>query len=229
MSNITESYRKPLMTDETGKAIANKLGGNSNASQGYNTSEFYRKPLMTDETAQEILAKIDGGGSGDSGVSVFEALYDGAEDNYTSFAFTNSVTAKDIIDVIKDGKEAILKLQYAENSNDRVYLRYVGYNNSTQAYSFEYISGSKDGNMLSNCFVRLYEDEGSATGFRIYGGVIKGIIPDANSDSNGKILKVVNGKWAKANETIELPVVTSDDNGKILKVVDGVWTAVLPE
>ena len=64
MSNISEQYRKPLMSDETGKAIANKLGGNSTETEGVNLSEQYRKPLMSEETAREILAKIDGGGSG---------------------------------------------------------------------------------------------------------------------------------------------------------------------
>ena len=59
MANYTDIYRKPLMTDETGKAIANKLGGTEISSQGYNTSEYYRKPQLTDETAREILAKLD--------------------------------------------------------------------------------------------------------------------------------------------------------------------------
>lgn len=59
MSNISEQYRKPLMSDETGKAIAQKLGGDSveSESESVNISEQYRKPLMSEETAQAILEK----------------------------------------------------------------------------------------------------------------------------------------------------------------------------
>lgn len=53
-----------------------------------------------------------------------------------------------------------------------------------------------------------------------------GAIPSVSSIDNGKVLKVVNGAWSKANETVELPAVTSSDNGKVLQVVNGVWTAV---
>lgn len=70
MANITETYRKPLMSDETGKAIAAKLGSDSVIEEAVNISEQYRKPLMTDETAQEILAKIEGGSGGDDSVTV---------------------------------------------------------------------------------------------------------------------------------------------------------------
>lgn len=64
MSNISEQYRKPLASDETGKAIADKLDGKIVEVETRNISEQYRQPLMTEETAREILEKIDGGGSG---------------------------------------------------------------------------------------------------------------------------------------------------------------------
>ena len=48
--------------------------------------------------------------------------------------------------------------------------------------------------------------------------------PDVTSEDNGKVMKVVEGAWAKANEETVLPAVTSDDNSKVLTVVEGVWT-----
>lgn len=62
MSNYTDTFRKPAMTDETGIAIAEKLGGDTASEYKVNTSAEYRKAPMSDATAQEILAKIDGGG-----------------------------------------------------------------------------------------------------------------------------------------------------------------------
>lgn len=64
MANITDGFRKPAMTDETGIAIAEKLGGDTTSEYKINTSAEYRKPPMSDETAQLILEKIEGGGSG---------------------------------------------------------------------------------------------------------------------------------------------------------------------
>lgn len=64
MSNIIEQYRKPLASDETGKAIADKLDGKTVEVETRNISEQYRQPLMTEETAREILEKIDVSGGG---------------------------------------------------------------------------------------------------------------------------------------------------------------------
>lgn len=64
MSNIIEQYRKPLASDETGKAIADKLDGKTVEVETRNISEQYRQPLMTEETARTILEKIDGGSGG---------------------------------------------------------------------------------------------------------------------------------------------------------------------
>lgn len=50
-------------------------------------------------------------------------------------------------------------------------------------------------------------------------------VPEVTSSDNGKILKVVDGEWATANESEELPSVSSSDNGKILKVASGAWAA----
>lgn len=48
-------------------------------------------------------------------------------------------------------------------------------------------------------------------------------LPDVTASDNGKVLKVVSGEWAKADETKELPTVSASDNGKMLKVVSGAW------
>lgn len=51
-------------------------------------------------------------------------------------------------------------------------------------------------------------------------------VPPPTSADNGKVLKVVNGEYALANEASGLPSVSSSDNGKILQVVNGAWGAV---
>lgn len=48
-------------------------------------------------------------------------------------------------------------------------------------------------------------------------------LPAVKAADNGKVLTVVDGKWAKADLPAVLPAVTADDNGKVLKVVEGVW------
>ena len=50
-------------------------------------------------------------------------------------------------------------------------------------------------------------------------------IPEVSTDDNGKILKVVDGKWAASATSGSggLPEVTDADNGKILIVSDGDW------
>ena len=58
----------------------------------------------------------------------------------------------------------------------------------------------------------------------IAGGALKEL-PKVTSSDNGKVLSVVNGKWAKADAPIELPAVTAGDNGKVLTVADGAWSA----
>ena len=58
----------------------------------------------------------------------------------------------------------------------------------------------------------------------ISGGALKEL-PKVTSSDNGKVLSVVNGKWAKADAPVELPAVTAGDNGKVLTVADGAWTA----
>lgn len=51
-------------------------------------------------------------------------------------------------------------------------------------------------------------------------------LPIVTGADNGKALRVVEGKWAKADlPADELPAVTSEDNGKVLKVVEGEWGA----
>lgn len=139
MSNITETYRKPLMSDETGKAISEKLGGNASATEQHiNISEQYRKPPMTDETAQEILAKIDGGGGGASALSELSDVnltspsdgqvlhYDGTEwINATPVAELPAVTSDDNGDVLtvvegawaKAEPSGVEKIYYVDNVN----------------------------------------------------------------------------------------------------------------
>lgn len=51
------------------------------------------------------------------------------------------------------------------------------------------------------------------------------ILPIVSATDNGKILRVVDGKWAVSEETVELPAVSGDDDDKVLTVVDGVWAA----
>lgn len=57
-------------------------------------------------------------------------------------------------------------------------------------------------------------------------------VPNPTSLDEGKVLKIVEGKWAKADDDIgvaELPAVTTEHDGMILKVVNGKWTAVAAE
>ena len=49
-------------------------------------------------------------------------------------------------------------------------------------------------------------------------------LPAVSNLDNGSILKVIDGNWGKASESIELPVVSSSDNGSVLQVVGGTWS-----
>ena len=113
MSNYTDTFRKPAMTDETGIAIAEKLSGDTASEYKVNTSAEFRKAPMSDETAREILAKIDGGGSGASALSELSDVnltspsdgqvlhYDGTEwINATPVAELPAVTSDDNGDVL---------------------------------------------------------------------------------------------------------------------------------
>ena len=56
-------------------------------------------------------------------------------------------------------------------------------------------------------------------------------LPAVFKADNGKVLTVVNGKWAVADPTAsvssdELPEVTANDNGKFLRVVNGSYALV---
>lgn len=53
-------------------------------------------------------------------------------------------------------------------------------------------------------------------------------LPEVTEEDNGKILKVIDGKWKVTQpENIDgLPEVTTDDNGKHLEVVEGAWQVV---
>ena len=54
-------------------------------------------------------------------------------------------------------------------------------------------------------------------------------LPAVSGTDNGKLLKVVSGKWSKADAPAALPTVTTDDNGNILKVSDGAWAKAAAE
>lgn len=53
-----------------------------------------------------------------------------------------------------------------------------------------------------------------------------GDLPAVTSDDNGKILRVSEGEWNKADMPTELPVVSASDNGKVLGVSEGQWDKV---
>lgn len=56
-------------------------------------------------------------------------------------------------------------------------------------------------------------------------------LPIVDNSSNNKVLKVVGGAWAVADETEnpkELPAVNTDNNGQVLTVSDGIWTPMDP-
>ena len=51
-------------------------------------------------------------------------------------------------------------------------------------------------------------------------------LPAVSGSDTGKILKVdANGEWVKGDEATELPSVSGSDNGKVLKVINGAWAA----
>ena len=56
-------------------------------------------------------------------------------------------------------------------------------------------------------------------------------LPAVSASDNGKVLMVVDGKWAAAAIPSQLPAVTSSDSGKVLTVsAQGAWgAAALPE
>ena len=56
-------------------------------------------------------------------------------------------------------------------------------------------------------------------------------LPAVSAIDNGKVLMVVDGKWAAAAIPSQLPAVTSSDSGKVLTVsAQGAWgAAALPE
>ena len=133
MSNYTDTFRKPAMTDETGIAIAEKLSGDTASEYKVNTSAEFRKAPMSDETAREILAKIDGGGSGASALSELSDVnltspsdgqvlhYDGTEwINATPVAELPAVTSDDNGDVLTVVEGTWAKATPSGNNNTLV-------------------------------------------------------------------------------------------------------------
>ena len=55
---------------------------------------------------------------------------------------------------------------------------------------------------------------------KIAGSTIE--LPAVSGADDGKVLKVIDGKWAKGTDE-SLPAVTAEDNGKVLKVANGAW------
>lgn len=109
MSNYTDTFRKPAMTDETGIAIAEKLGGDTASEYKVNTSAEFRKAPMSDETAREILAKLDSCAP----IKVnFTKLDEPSPDPFGNI-FTCDMSIDDIITNYQAGKKI-----YATVSND---------------------------------------------------------------------------------------------------------------
>jgi phage minor structural protein len=51
-------------------------------------------------------------------------------------------------------------------------------------------------------------------------------LPEATTLDNGKVLKIIGGKWVKADDDVgeaELPDITDEDDGKVLKIIGGQW------
>lgn len=115
MANYTDTFRKPAMTDETGIAIAEKLGGNEASEYKVNTSAEFRKAPMSDETAQLILSKIEGGGGGASALSELSDVNltspsDGQVLHYDGTKWINTTPVAELPAVTSDDNGKILKV-----------------------------------------------------------------------------------------------------------------------
>lgn len=115
MANITDGFRKPAMTDETGIAIAEKLGGDTSSEYKINTSAEYRKPPMSDETAQLILAKISGGSGGASNLSdlddvILTSPSDGQVLHYDGSEWINATPVNELPAVTGSDNGSVLKV-----------------------------------------------------------------------------------------------------------------------
>lgn len=154
MSNITENYRKPVMLDETGKAIADKLDGKTTVKQNCNISESYRKPPMTDETAQLILEKIGGGGS--SGGSFVVNI---TEDE--NMEATADKTYNQILEALESGKfiYATFSTEYKGTSWVKNYqFNYIPLNYSTSS-KFNFVTTYVSDGINYGLDILLYSDD----------------------------------------------------------------------
>ena len=177
MSNYTDTFRKPAMTDETGIAIAEKLSGDTASEYKVNTSAEFRKAPMSDETAREILAKIDVDSglpevtSDDNGKvltvvegewaktdSIIEIFY-AKNAGGSSDGLLNGKTVGDIIDAVVAGKMVFIRIDGRYDGDDKFNLYYSG----KVSNNYNFFSARVAGAQFYKTIVQLTESAREST------------------------------------------------------------------